>query len=278
MRGHPTWIVVLVVVLNSILAVLVLALGVFAAFYGMVVTAVWCLLALAALVLVPLLAHRLGWIRYLVGGLVLVLGVVLAPPSIDQMSAHTGMLMARIRESGAESLVWREKAGVYVLGLWMAVAGSVQYPEVARETLGLYSEASSGSRVYESPFAMRSARIRERIEGFRDSLPAQGSERQPIAMEVTRLPWSDYELDKSERRVALALNPCLLDAAATWSEDGWVITARARVLVRFPSDSRTVLGTLFGRELVIEEGLFWALQECGWLHPYEAVWTWTLPG
>ena len=31
-----------------------------------------------------------------------------------------------------------------------------------------------------------------------------------------------------------------------------------------------------GQRLFLEEGLFWVLQERGWLHPYRAVWRWSV--
>jgi hypothetical protein len=78
-------------------------------------------------------------------------------------------------------------------------------------------------------------------------------------------------------RVALALNsPLHIEATAYREARGWRLELRGRAAARYPRRSRTELGRLFGQALVIEEGLFAALQDAGWLHPYEAVWTWSV--
>ena len=81
-------------------------------------------------------------------------------------------------------------------------------------------------------------------------------------------PRSDYRLTEPEARYALALNQTSLTARAERRGERWLIDVRHEMQVKSPE---SISVTLIGRpRLRIEEGLFWVLQNCGWLHPYRA--------
>jgi hypothetical protein len=99
----------------------------------------------------------------------------------------------------------------------------------------------------------------------------------PVELSRRRVLWTKRDLGRNSLRVALALNsPLYLKAVAYPRGTGWRLEFQGRAAVRYPSRSRVPLGRLFGQPLVIEEGLFAALQDAGWLHPYEAVWSWSV--
>jgi len=78
-----------------------------------------------------------------------------------------------------------------------------------------------------------------------------------------------YTSDESLRG-GLALNP----ARVRVTPDANGRTVRVTVPVDYPPRSRLSFGALGPVELVVEEGLFHALEERGWLHPYELTYVW----
>jgi hypothetical protein len=108
-----------------------------------------------------------------------------------------------------------------------------------------------------------------------EEVKRRGGEKQPVQLAPRSIAWSKRELEQDSKRVALALNsPLRLEATAHRQRGGWRLEIRGRAAARYPRRNRILLGRPFGRELAIEEGLFAALQDAGWLHPYEAVWSW----
>jgi hypothetical protein len=80
-------------------------------------------------------------------------------------------------------------------------------------------------------------------------------------------------------RVALALDPVTLGGTAHHvgppGGERWRLDVRATVDVRYRAGASLVLGRVRGVPIVVDEGLFAALQDRGWLHPYRAVWVWS---
>lgn len=54
----------------------------------------------------------------------------------------------------------------------------------------------------------------------------------------------------------------------------WRLSICATVEVAYPPRGALHLFEIDGRPIRIEEGLYWRLQEDGWLHPYTARWCW----
>ena len=147
----------------------------------------------------------------------------------------------------------------------MNVLGAPMYPEIAMEGLLMLLPSFNGKEiVIESDFFLESAFIQDKINNYTG----------PV-----RLAWSpsDYLLGSSEARVSLALNTGILTI-----EDGKV---RVSVPCTWPkhSDHRdhswtTPLVVIPGLpEIRVQEGLFWVLEEEGWLSTYTAIWETDLP-
>lgn len=253
----------------------------FAAVLGALSIAVILLLwmpgvALAALCLslAPVrLARGVRWMALAVGGLGLSAG---APLAAWEIQHRLDVMAGRLAANG-----WRlslpERVQAATLNLAMGLGGyAVGYPEVASETLWMFVPGSP-VREWRSDFAMESPLVRQHVRELLEEARRQGSAGAPVRLSRRRVVWTKRNLERDSLRVALALNsPLYLEAVAYPQGKGWRLELQGRATVRYPSRNRVPLGQLFGRPIVIEEGLFAALQDAGWLHPYEAVWSWTV--
>ena len=155
---------------------------------------------------------------------------------------------------------WFNKVEIYGAYLAMNILGAPLYPEIAKEgLLMLLPSYEDQEVVFQSDFFLESAFIQDKIDNYNG----------PV-----RLAWSpnDYLLGSSEARVSLALNTGTLSI-----EDGKV---RVSVPCKWPqhSDHRdhswtTPLVVIPGLpEIRVQEGLFWVLEQEGWIYPYTVVW------
>ncbi|MCX6844340.1 MAG: hypothetical protein NTX53_18930, partial [candidate division WOR-3 bacterium] len=164
----------------------------------------------------------------------------------------------------------RDRVGIYGLNIMMGVVGYPLYPEASKETLLMMLDPGpSARRVFTSGFGLGSRKVRERLGEFVDSLQPDDSASSRSYGPV-RIDWSqrDYRLTEPEARYALALNQTVLTARAERRGERWLIDVRHEMEVKYPDSA---LVTLITRpRLRVEEGLFWVLQNCGWLHPYTA--------
>ena len=155
---------------------------------------------------------------------------------------------------------WFNKVEIYGAYVVMNILGAPLYPEIAKEgLLMLLPSYKDQEVVFQSDFFLESAFIQDMIAKYNG----------PV-----RLAWSpnDYLLGSSEARVSLALNTGTLSI-----EDGKV---RVSVPCKWPqhSDHRdhswtTPLVVIPGLpEIRVQEGLFWVLEQEGWIYPYTVVW------
>ena len=155
---------------------------------------------------------------------------------------------------------WFNKVEIYGAYLAMNILGAPLYPEIAKEgLLMLLPSYEDQEVVFQSDFFLESEFIQDKIDNYNG----------PV-----RLAWSpnDYLLGSSEARVSLALNTGTLSI-----EDGKV---RVSVPCKWPqhSDHRdhswtTPLVVIPGLpEIRVQEGLFWVLEQEGWIYPYTVVW------
>ena len=161
---------------------------------------------------------------------------------------------------------WFNKAEIYAFYVVMNIVGAPLYPEIAKEGLLMLFPSNEGKEMtFESDFFLESEFIQNKIDNYTG----------PV-----RLAWParDYILGSPEARVALALNTGTLSV-----EDGKV---RVSVPCKWPqhSDHRdhswtTPLVVIPGLpEIRVQEGLFWVLEQEGWIYPYTAVWEADLQG
>ena len=160
---------------------------------------------------------------------------------------------------------WFNKVEIYTAYLLMNALGAPLYPEIAKEASLMLLPSSKGKEMtFESDFFMESEFIQNKLDNYSE----------PI-----RLAWppDSYVLGNPENRVALALNTGTLSV-----EDGRV---RVSVPCTWPQHSShvdptwtTPLVSIRGLpEIRVQEGLFWVLEQEGWIHPYTAIWEADLP-
>jgi len=155
---------------------------------------------------------------------------------------------------------WFNKVEIYTAYVLMNVLGAPLYPEIAKEGLYMLLPSSEGQEMtFESDFFLESKFIQNALDNY---------------SEPVRLAWppSDYLLGNAETRIALALNTGTLHV-----EDG---KAKVSVPCTWPqySDYRdhswtTPLVSIRGLpEIRVQEGLFWILEQEGWIYPYTMIW------
>ena len=203
---------------------------------------------------------RFRWRLFRVG-----LGGLIAAPlmvgSVYEYGHRVEVLSAKL-SGGPSAYSSREKLGIYGLNLAMGVVGSAAgFPEAGVETLLLMVPGPS-ERVFESDFPMRSPKVRE---------AALAMLRSPTPRTVV---WA-YEPSESAR-VALACNALHLTGKRVEENGRRGVQIRGRVDVSYADRYFLVMGRIPGRTIGIEEGLFRMIERAGWLHPYDAVWSWTV--
>lgn len=180
-------------------------------------------------------------------------------------------------QAGPSSFSTRDKLGVYGLNVIMALGGFVAgFPEVAQETLSLCLQGPS-TRTWHSDFAMRSPKVRAKIRQLIEFADNQGSVEQPLTLPTASIAWRSYSMSSDSARVALALNsPLVLGGTAHREGAHWRLELVGRARAEYPRRSLLPLFSLEGERVELDEGLFWVLQENGWLHPYMAEWRWSI--
>ncbi len=189
--------------------------------------------------------------------------------SVDQLSHQ-------IRHEGAESLAFEQRAGIYGLNLVMGAGGCVAgYPEAGKETI-LLAVPGPTTRHWGSDFALRSPRVRRAIG--RMIAEADADDGESVQLTPETVGWPHYAFGQDSLRVALALNsPLEISGTASRVDDRWRLDLVGTARIEYPSKGRvSLMGNVHGREIALEEGLFGALQDVGWLHPYTARWSWTV--
>lgn len=161
----------------------------------------------------------------------------------------------------ASNFSWLNKCEIYVLGLVASALAYPFYPEVAREHLMMYTPSDERERIIKDDFFLRSGVVQKAVTKARE----RGSPQRltwPASAYLMTFDWDAYW----EARIALAMNGGLL------SVDGDQVSVR--VNISYPKQSFAPLFEipLFGT-IGIEEGLFWFLQQEGWLFSGYVEWT-----
>jgi len=152
---------------------------------------------------------------------------------------------------------WFNKVEIYTAYVLMNALGAPLYPEIAKEGSLMLLPSSEGQvMTFESDFFLESEFIQNKLDNY---------------SEPVRLAWppDSYVLGNPETRVALALNTGTLHV-----EDG---KARVSVPCTWPKQSLVNVGLPGLLDIRVQEGLFWVLEQEGWIHPYTAVWEADLP-
>ena len=180
-------------------------------------------------------------------------------------------------QTGPNSFSTGDKLGVYGLNVIIGLGGfAAGFPEVAKETIYLTLQGPS-TRTWHSDFAMRSPKVRAEIRKLIEFAENQGKDEDLVTLPMTRITWSQYSMNSDSARVALALNSPL-EVIGTAHREGthWRLELVGRARAEYPRRSILLLFSLDGKRVELDEGLFWVLQESGWLHPYIAEWRWSV--
>lgn len=225
----------------------------------------------AAWILLPLF-NGFKAVRLLKFGVSFVLipaALALAPLMMNEVDQQVEQLSRKPRND-MSAFTLRDRIGIYGLNIVMGVVGYPIYPEAAKETmLMVLRPGPHARRVFYSDFALGSRKVRARLRDFAVSLQS-GDTASSRTYGPAEIEWnhSDYKLTETEARYALALNQTMLTAKAERRGQHWLIDVSDAMQVRYAESAYV---TLVGRpRLRVEEGLFWVLQNCGWLHPYTA--------
>jgi hypothetical protein len=261
--------------LMALIAVPFLALAGWAVLFGLPTAAV--LGFTAAWLLLPLF-HNLEFIRVLKFGVSFMLvpaTLALTPMMVSEANSRIEELSRRDRTHPA-AFSLADKTGIYGLNLVMAGVAAPLYPEAARATFLLCFPAPNKEqlRIHESEFGLGSGRIRRQLEAWvltLDTVTVAEREFGPAS-----IVWNpdEYRFGNPEARYALALNQTQLRMKATRQGRRWRLDVRHLVGIAYPKDALVPLITR--PRLSMEEGLFWVLQQSGWLHPYNALWRFTV--
>ena len=152
---------------------------------------------------------------------------------------------------------WFNKVEIYTAYVLMNVLGAPLYPEIAKEGSLMLLPSSEGQvMTFESDFFLESGFIQNALDNYSD----------PV-----RLAWppNSYGLGNAETRIALALNTGTLHV-----EEG---KAKVSVPCTWPKQSLVNVGLPGLLDIRVQEGLFWVLEQEGWIDPYTAVWEADLP-
>ena len=152
---------------------------------------------------------------------------------------------------------WFNKVEIYTAYVLMNVLGAPLYPEIAKEASLMLLPSSEGKvKTFESDFFLESKFIQNKLDNYS----------KPV-----RLAWppNSYGLGNAETRIALALNTGTLHV-----EDG---KAKVSVPCTWPKQSLVNVGLPGLLDIRVQEGLFWVLEQEGWIYPYTAVWEADLP-
>jgi len=183
-----------------------------------------------------------------------------------------GHIVHKINKRGPQSLNILEKASIYSFAGVMAAAGLFHgYPEVAKEQAYMMWSGEN-KRTFKSDFAMQAPEIRH--EAIKFAKRVQSKKNKTLVMRPRHV---KLKYGKTPYRVILAINPPIMSAKATYNKDkgDWEITYRVKVPVKYSKKYRNRIPTVAGN-IVIHQKIFWALQRTGWLHSYDAEWTWTV--
>jgi len=231
----------------------------------------------AAWILLPLFNRikAMRVLKFAVSFMLVPATLALAPLMVREVDQKVEQLSRKLRHD-VNAFTFQDRVGIYGLNIVMGAVGYPLYPEASKETLlMMLGPGPLSRRVFYSDFGLGSRKVRWRLADFAAGLQSGGSA-SSRGYGPARIEWhkSEYRLSEPEARYALALNQTLLTARAERRGERWLIFVRHEMEVRYPD---SLLVTLITRpRLRMEEGLFWVLQNSGWLRPYTAEYRFTV--
>lgn len=261
------------VVMPAILGIVLLLWGLVFPVYSIAAAALLLILAVHPF---ARRAVRVWVVRVISIILLIVLSMAFYKVPFKEINTRIEELSERLEQgTPPESFSFSEKLGIYGLHISMGLAGSLLYPEVAKEHLLMLFPAPRDSiRTFYSDFALGSEKVGRILIQFCRELENASRDR-VVQLGPRRVSWhgGEYKLGHPEARYGLALNGNHVSATALWSEGRWKLSVLIEVKIRYPKRS---VNTLIAEPLLVfDEGLLWILQESHWIHPYKAEWRFT---
>lgn len=201
--------------------------------------------------------------------------IVSLPLSFNQISNKMDYLGDLIRNQGSQALSTWERVSIYSGNIAMAVGGfAILAPEVAVETL-LLMDPRGKDRTFHSDFAMGSKHITDIIEKYTLKVKSGSA---PLRSERIPLRWGAGQDAYSmfDHRVSWAVAGGGLFLDYQKSGDTYKIKCRITIAVKYSEGYKLKILNAYGIRLYIDEAIFSALQDLGWLQPYFAHYHWTL--
>ena len=154
------------------------------------------------------------------------------------------------------------KIEIYTAYILMNVLGYPLYPEISKEAMLMLNPNVRNKEIhFESDFFLESKVVKEAINNY---------------TKPTRLVWhpNNYVIGSPEARVSLTFNGAKLIKENT--------TVKVVVPCTWPKwsnykDKTYATPLSVFPEIKVQEGLFWVLEQEGWIHPYTAIWKTKLP-
>lgn len=187
----------------------------------------------------------------LLGG---VLFVLLLPINLRQYNRHAEAFQERI--NNGEELNTKERLGIYGCLVMLTVFDLVPFPEVGIENFYIFFPDQDKQRVFNSNAFLNSPSILKAIKFNPTGYVA----------------WNKWTtVFSKDFRYSVAFDPCTI---RTERKEGYrAVTLTTEFSYRKDYVTIHAHGFMRGWFMFrIDEGLFWYLQERGWLHPYTAIW------
>ena len=188
--------------------------------------------------------------------------IVTPPALVVEYTRRIPEISARYEAGGAQALTTRDRVAIFALNLEMAIIGAaLGFREAAFETT-LMAMRQRTPVDGDGAFLLECPKIRRVIKS------AIADPRTAITLPAPR--WR-YDRKTESLRVGLAVNGAKR-MMIRWNDDG-VGDVTLPIRVTYPPRYKLVIAhDVFGQPLYIDEGLFHALEELGWLTSYEMRW------
>lgn len=211
--------------------------------------------------------------RIIIGIAALVIILMFSDLPIHEINKRVNKWDYILEKRGISEYSFLDKLSIYNTNLVISFYGRLfGAPEYGKQSLRLCIKTRN-DREWSSDFAMKSPTVTGVIKNWEALLRRQKKNVSDLMLPSRKISWRNYVDD---RRVALALNPVILEAKACPEGDRWRLDCKAELRVKYRRNAKRVLLTTGRETLVLAEGPFWALQQEGWLFPYTAVWNWSI--
>ena len=220
--------------------------------YSLYVSSVLIIAFLSSIVIYLLKRNKASAMKFLLLGFFIF--VVSIPFNLRQYNLRGEELQKRVNNS--IELTTREKLGVYGCIIMIMSFDAIPFPEASEENFYLLFPVDGKKRTFYSNSMLNSPSIMRAIKTGQKG----------------QIGWNkwDFVLNKGFRYI-VAFDPCTIETVTKNSRTDVTLSTYFSYRKNYPTVHATnILHGWF--TFRVEEGLFWYLQEKGWLHPYTAIW------